>query len=113
MHNHFLNISQRIMAVTGAVLIATTLFAGAAANAQQARGGYYRATLAAAATADRAIAGSVVWRCNDTSCTAPRGDSRPAIMCARLVREVGTVTAFAAGDRALTAEELARCNLAA
>lgn len=113
MTNHFLSMGQRLFAVTGAVLIATTLFASAAANAQPRGGAFYRATLATAATTDRAVAGSVVWRCGDTVCTAPRGTSRPTIMCARLAREVGTLTSFVAGDQTLTAEELARCNATA
>lgn len=113
MNNHFLSMGQRLFAVTGAVLIATTLFASAAANAQPRDGAFYRATLATASTADRAVAGSVVWRCSDTTCTAARGASRPTIMCARLAREVGTLTSFVAGDQTLNAEELARCNAAA
>lgn len=113
MSNTFISPAQRLTAIIGAMLVTASLFTGAAADAQTRSGPFYEATLAAPTTATRAIAGSVLWSCAQTSCVAARGTSRPSIMCARLVREVGAVTAFVAGGQSLSDEDLARCNAAA
>ncbi len=105
--------AQHIASFGAAVVIAVSLLAGAEAQAQPRGTAYYSATLAAPAEASRAIAGGVVWNCAGTDCSAPRGTSRPAIMCARLVREVGAVARFAADGQALDAAALERCNAAA
>ena len=96
-----------------AALAWTTLSIGAAVSptsANAAEGAYYRAQLSAPAAEASTIAGGIVWKCADTSCAAPKGTSRPAIVCARLAKEVGPVSAFTAGGKALEAEDLARCN---
>ncbi|MFM6854702.1 MAG: CC_3452 family protein [Sphingopyxis sp.] len=96
-----------------AILIAAGLFVSAAASAQPRSTAFYNATLSTAATAPRTIAGEIVWNCDGTSYTAGRGTSRPAIVCARMVRSLGPVTSFTANGRALDAAELTRCNAAA
>jgi len=52
----------------------------------------------------------VVWRCEGTSCVAPRGTSAPATMCRKLAREVGTIASFSAKGEALAEDKLAKCN---
>ncbi len=103
---------QRFASMAGAVVIVASLFAGASAIAQP-RSGFYSATLSAAPSAPRTVAGGVVWSCEGTSCSAPRGTSRPSVICGRLVRELGPVASFTANGEALDAEALARCNAAA
>lgn len=105
--------AQRLLSFAGAVGIAVSLLSGAAADAQPRSGAFYSATLATAAEAPRTVAGGVVWSCAGTDCSAPRGTSRPGVMCARLVREVGAVTAFTANGEALDAAALERCNASA
>ncbi len=78
--------------------------------ASAAEGAYYRAELTAPAAKTSAIAGGLVWKCAETNCAAGKGTSRPAVVCARLAKQVGQVNAFTAGGKALAAEELARCN---
>ena len=73
-------------------------------------GPFYRAELAAPAAEARPIAAGVAWFCNDDSCAATKGTSRPVIVCARLVKEVGPVASFTAGGEALDAAQLAKCN---
>lgn len=68
------------------------------------------AQLEANASQAKVIGKGVVWNCVGTSCNAPRGDSRPAISCSALVKQVGKVTAFAVGGVALDEAALARCN---
>ena len=96
-----------------AALAWTALTIGTAitpAPAQAAEGAYYRAQLTAPAATGHTLAGGLVWKCADTACAAPKGTSRPAIVCARLTKEVGKVSSFTAGGKALEAEDLARCN---
>lgn len=107
-----LPISAKPLAIVGALAwaalsIGTTIAPSPAAAAE---GAYYRAELSAPAAKTNAVAGGLVWKCAETNCAAPKGTSRPAIVCARLAKEVGTVSTFTAGGKALEAEDLARCN---
>lgn len=104
--------NARPIALFGA-LAWTSLTIGAAvtpAPAQAGEGAFYRAELAAPAAKPSAVAGGLVWKCSQSSCAAAKGTSRPAIVCARLAKEVGTVATFTAGGKALEAADLARCN---
>jgi hypothetical protein len=104
---------QHAASFVGAILIAGTLFAGAAATAQtRPTSPTYRVELAQPAAERQVLAAGVIWTCEGTTCTAPRSNSRPAIVCARLAREAGTVARFSAGGDALPADQLARCNAA-
>jgi hypothetical protein len=77
---------------------------GAAAPAQ------YRAELAAPPSTDRLVVRDTVWHCGGGRCDATNGTSRPAILCAALAREAGTVRSFAVEGQAITAPELEKCN---
>ncbi len=102
---------SRVIAAAAAVAIPALLFAGAAANAQpRTAGAFYTAELSQPATASRIVAGGLAWNCAGTSCTAPRGASRPAIVCARLVREAGQIVRFSADNAAFDEATMARCN---
>lgn len=80
------------------------------APAEAANGPYYRAELAAPVSATRSIVSGTVFTCNGTACAAGKATSRPAIVCARLAKDVGPVARFTADGKELSAEELARCN---
>jgi hypothetical protein len=58
----------------------------------------------------RVIASEMLWRCGDGGCVAPSNHSRPAIVCARLAREVGALSSFTVQGRAFTEQELQACN---
>jgi hypothetical protein len=59
----------------------------------------------------RFVAGDSVWRCTDNACVSGNATStRPAIVCAALVRQVGALRSFSANGRAFGAEELQACN---
>lgn len=73
-------------------------------------GPFYRAELAAPAAQARPIASGVAWSCSDTACAASKGTSRPVVVCARLAKQVGPVASFVADGKALSEEDLARCN---
>lgn len=90
------------------------LTAGAAATALpadvDAREGGAVAELAAPATVAETIAGGVLWRCEGTTCVAATPRERPLRACRELAREVGQVTGFAVGGKALEEDKIARCN---
>ncbi|MCF8471290.1 MAG: hypothetical protein K9G27_00700 [Sphingomonadaceae bacterium] len=103
-------ISARMGAlVTAAALSATLLFAAPQAHAA-ANNSYYKAELAQPTTAKPELLGSVYVRCEGTSCRAPIASTAPKNMCVSIAREFGAVTAFTAGERVFTAEEIAACN---
>lgn len=100
----------RSLSLAGAAAVGSLAFGSVAATA--AGGTFYRAELASPAPEARFVARDVIWACKGTSCIAGQGTSRPLVMCSSLVKAAGPVASFAAGGKALDAEELARCNAA-
>lgn len=94
-----------------AALVAVALSAGMAGVAN-ANDKVFTATLAEPlSSASRPIAGSMVWRCSETTCTTVTPRSLGAAVCRQLGRQVGGyITAFGTPEESLSAEELARCN---
>ena len=99
----------RLITAAGAAL-ALGLSLAPLSVAAQGEGAHFRAQLAAPSAQERTIAGGVVWRCVETSCSAPRTGARPLRMCRDLQRELGTVVSFEVAGAALSEEDLARCN---
>jgi hypothetical protein len=89
---------------------ALTFTAIAPTQAEAAEGAYYRAELSAPVTATKPVVSGTIFNCAGTNCAGSKATSRPAIVCARLAKEVGTVATFTANGKALEADELARCN---
>lgn len=103
-----------VFSLFAAVVLASFLLVGTASQAQtRTNAAVYRAELAQPATTARLAAGGVVWTCAGNACTAPRSNSRPAIVCARLAREAGTLSSFAVSGAAISGSDLERCNAAA
>ena len=74
-------------------------------------GRHYHAQPAAKPEAAKLVLRDTIWSCGDSGCAAAtRSNSRPAIVCAVLVKEVGALRSFSAGGRALSAEQLEKCN---
>ena len=71
---------------------------------------HYKAEAAAPPAAGKLIVRETVWKCGPTGCVAAQGNSRPAVECGALVRQVGTLRSFTAAGRAFDAEELEKCN---
>lgn len=110
-----LTLSPRgLLAIVASAVLALGLATLAASPADAAEGGaFYRAELAAPMAAKTVVAGGLAWRCEGSACSAAKSGSRDAIVCAKLVKEVGALTGFASAKGALEAEALARCNEAA
>lgn len=95
-------------------LIYTSLTFGAAITPAPAvakeSGPYYVAELVAPAKETRTIAGGIAWNCEDTTCVAAKGNSRPLRICRSIEREFGEVKSFVAGGEELAGDDLAACN---
>ena len=72
--------------------------------------GYYRAEPASPPTEERFVARDTVWSCGDSLCVSGESTSRPAVVCAKVVRKVGALKSFSADGRAFDETELANCN---
>jgi uncharacterized low-complexity protein len=98
----------RFMTVAAAAA-ATLALTPATGFAQGARG-YYSATPATAPTETSLITRTTVWKCGEGVCLAAKSNSRDAIMCELVAREVGTLSAFRANGSEFDAAALAKCN---
>lgn len=98
----------RFFAVAAAAA-ATLALTPAVGTAQTARG-YYAATPVTASAKTSIITRNTVWKCGEGTCVASKSDSRDAIMCELVAREVGTLQTFSAGGTAFDADALAKCN---
>ena len=58
----------------------------------------------------RVIAKDVSWLCGNAGCVTSSAGSRPAVVCAQLVRKVGWLASFSSNGTAFGADQLARCN---
>ena len=86
-------------------LVALTLVSAPALAAS-----HYQAEPVAKPELTRFVAKDVVWRCGDLGCSGAKSNSRPAIICAALAKEIGALRSFSAGGQALGDGELAKCN---
>src|SRR5215218_2385046 len=88
-----------------AFILTVSLFGGTAFAGTQ-----YRAEPASPPAAARLIVKEIVWKCGPGGCIAPQGNSRPAVDCSALVREVGTLRSFTIGGQPLDSAALGKCN---
>ena len=99
---------NRILMVAAAAA-ATLALTPATGFAQGARG-YYAATPAAAPSETSLITRNTLWKCGEGVCTAAKSNSRDAIVCELVAKEVGTLSAFRANGTEFDADALAKCN---
>ncbi|HEX8480624.1 MAG TPA: hypothetical protein VF650_01835 [Allosphingosinicella sp.] len=90
-----------------AFLLTASLLGGTAFAAP---GAHYRAEAATPPAASRLIVKQILWKCGAAGCVAPRGNSRPAIDCSALAREIGTLRSFSVDGRQIGPEALEKCN---
>ena len=89
------------------------LYLAAALAMASAAPGFYSAEPAATPAVTRFVIRDTMWQCGPGACTGGKSNSRPAIVCAALVKEVGAVRGFTAAGKPLTPQELEKCNAAA
>ncbi len=88
-----------------AAVLAFALVAGPALAAP-----HYHAEPAAQPAETRFPVRDVMWTCGNGGCTGGESNSRPAIVCALLAREVGVLRSFSAAGKPLPSEQLEKCN---
>ncbi|HEX8063438.1 MAG TPA: hypothetical protein VF535_09490 [Allosphingosinicella sp.] len=89
-----------------AFFLTVSLFGGTAF----ASGAQYRADPATPPAAARLVIREIVWKCGAGGCAAPQGNSRPAVDCSALAREVGSLRSFTVGGQPLDSAALGKCN---
>jgi hypothetical protein len=107
-------VSARLGALAAASVISATLLFGVTTQAQAASSGpYYKIELAQPAASKQELLRSVFVKCEGTACRAPIASTAPKNMCISVARKFGSVSAFTAGERVFTADEIAACNAGA
>jgi hypothetical protein len=89
---------------------ALILFSLLSATPALAAGPHFQAEPVAASAQPKLALRDTLWKCGAAGCTAAASNSRPAIVCAVLAREVGALKSFSAGGLPLGAAELGKCN---
>jgi hypothetical protein len=74
---------------------------------------HYAAEPVATPPAARFVIRDTIWKCGPSGCVGSESNSRPAIVCAALVKEVGALRGFSAAGKPFAAEELEKCNASA
>ncbi len=97
---------MRILIVTAAL---AAFAAPAIADSQ------WTATLVQPQSKVNVVAGSVVWDCEGSACqaTSDTSEADQLTACRSIVREVGTVSAFATSSGPFSASRLSSCNAVA
>ena len=72
--------------------------------------GYFEAQPLTRPAQERFVARDNAWRCGEAGCSSARTATRPALVCASLVRAVGPLRSFSVDGRAFAADELEACN---
>ena len=99
----------RIISFTAAI-VSTALLLSPTASRAAGSANYYAATpMAAPAHADLVVSG-IAWSCSGGVCAAGKAPDRDAIVCARVAKSIGKLSAFTAGGSAIDAEALDKCN---
>lgn len=83
---------------------------GAGSGPAFAAASYYRAQPVSPPAETRIVLRDVIWACGETGCSGSKSNSRPAIVCAVLAREVGALESFSIEGRRLDRQELEKCN---
>jgi len=71
---------------------------------------HYQAQPVSAPSDARLVVRGTVWNCGHSGCSAAKSNSRPAIVCEALVKEVGALKSFSAGGASLSDEDIRKCN---
>jgi len=87
-------------AIAALALVATPAFASS----------HYQARPAAAPLEDRIVVKNAVWKRSGGQFEAQKTNSRPATVCATLVKKVGALESFSIAGAPISADDLQKCN---
>ena len=96
--------------LTIASVAATALTFGLAVPARAQAPVYRAVPVTAVAKPSSVIVGDSLWACGSDGCTTSNATSRPAIVCAQVVKKLGKLDSFTGGSTAFDAAALAKCN---
>src|SRR5690349_4667490 len=86
-------------------ILASALFAAPALAAPQ-----FAAQPNTAPATAKFVVKDTLWSCGEAGCAAAASNSRPAVVCAALAKEVGLLASFSVKGESLNADELGKCN---
>lgn len=89
------------------------VFAAVALLGSPVMAGTYSAKPIAAPTSPKIIGKDISWVCGPDACQGSTDASRPLVLCQDLAKRAGKLESFVADGRALSAEQLAKCNASA
>jgi hypothetical protein len=89
------------------------IFAIAALAATPAVAGTYSAKPIAAPAATKIIGKDISWVCGPDACQGSTDASRPLVLCQDLAKHAGRLESFIADGRALSPDQLDKCNASA
>jgi hypothetical protein len=72
----------------------------------------YSATTSSTAPAKVAVR-DILWTCASGTCSGSTQNSRPLVLCQGLAKQAGPIVSFTVNGRAISGEELQRCNASA
>lgn len=72
----------------------------------------YSAATSASAPA-KIAARDILWNCASGTCTGSTQNSRPLVLCQGLAKQAGPIASFDVNGRAISNDELERCNASA
>jgi hypothetical protein len=102
---------NKFVAFAAAVLTSSVLIGVTSNEAFAASGAAYRLTPVSAVTAaETVIANETLWKRVGDTYIASQSNSRPAIVCAQVVKKIGKVERFEANGQAFDTDALAKCN---
>jgi len=90
-----------------------TIFTAAALIAGPAMAGSYSAKPLTTPAASKIIGKDISWTCISDSCQGSTDASRPLVLCQDLAKRAGRLESFVADGRALSADQLDKCNASA
>jgi hypothetical protein len=89
------------------------IFTAAALLAAPAMAGSYSAKPLTAPATAKIIGKDISWACTAGSCQGSTDSSRPLVLCQDLAKRAGRLESFVADGRALSADQLDKCNASA
>ena len=71
---------------------------------------HFQAEPAVAPIVDRIVARDTIWNRNGPTFEAGKSNSRPAVVCAVFVKQVGALKSFRIAGAPIAADDLQKCN---
>lgn len=92
-------------------MLRSVILCGALLAAPAFASSHYHAQPEVRPEAAKLVVRDTIWSCGDGGCAAAgKSGSRPAIICEVLVKQVGALRSFTVAGKAISPEQLEKCN---